>query len=325
MREQRTAARAPAPAWVLGAILLATVGAACAPRAHVAPAPPHDLQAQEIVLRSGSGSTIRGWFSQGRTGAGAVLLLHGIGASRLEMVGRARFLAAAGYSVLLIDFRGHGESSEARPTYGGLESRDARAALDCLRALLPRERVAVIGVSMGGAAALLGPGPLPADVLVLESVYPTIADAVRDRLRAWLGAIGRALAPIATRVLLPRDGVTAADLRPIDRIHEQTAAVLVIAGTADPYTPLDESRALFARAPEPKQLWEVEGAAHVDLHAFDGPEYERRVGAFLALHLRGAPASRLADARPRVEVQPEQHAHRPDPPDRGAQRERRHE
>ncbi len=322
MRQRWTPARAPASAGVIGAILLVTFCVACASRAHVPPAPPDDLRAQEVVLQSDSGSTIRGWFSHGRPGAGAVLLLHGIGASRLEMVGRARFLAGAGYSVLLIDFRGHGESSQARPTYGGLESRDARAALARLRALAPGERVAVIGISMGGAAALLGPGPLPVDALVLESVYPTIDDAVRDRLRAWLGGVGRALAPLATRVLLPRDGVTAADLRPIDRIHEQTAAVLVLAGTADRYTTIDESRALFARAPEPKALWEVEGAGHVDLHDFARPEYERRVGAFLADHLRD-PASRLADARSRAEVQPEQHPHRPDPPDRGAERERR--
>jgi len=254
----------------------------------VAAPTPEDLGAQEVALRSASGSTIRGWFTSGRPGAGAVLLLHGVGASRREMLARARFLRSAGHSLLLLDFRGHGDSSAARTTYGALESRDARAGVEFLRRALPGERIGVIGISMGGAAALLGPVPLPVDALVLESVYPTIEDAVRHRLDAWLGALGRALAENVLGWLFPRDGVTAADLRPIDRIREQTAPVLVIAGTADRYTPLAEARALYARAREPKALWEVDGADHVDLHAFAPAEYERRVVAFLARHLAGA-------------------------------------
>jgi uncharacterized protein len=38
---------------------------------------------------------------------------------------------------------------------------------------------------------------------------------------------------------------------------------------------------MFAAAPEPKEFWLVPGAAHVDLHAAAGPEYELRVLAFL--------------------------------------------
>jgi pimeloyl-ACP methyl ester carboxylesterase len=273
----------------LGALAVATLVATCAPSGlpRATPtSPPDDLRAQPVELRSGSGSTIRGWFKTGRPGAGAVLLLHGVGASRMDMLGRARFLASAGYSVLLVDFRGHGDSSAARSTYGALESHDARAAVGFLRAALPNERIGVIGISMGGAAALLGRSPLPVQALVLESVYPTIDDAVRDRLRAWFGSLGQALVPSVLAWLLPREGVASGDLRPIDRIREQTAPVFVLAGTDDRYTTLQESRDLFAHAREPKEIWEVNGAAHVDLHAFARAEYERRVGAFLAHHLR---------------------------------------
>lgn len=273
----------------VGALAVVTLFATCAPSRVPRAAPqsaPDDLGARPVELRSASRTTIRGWFAAGRPGAGAVLLLHGMGASRVDMLGRARFLAAAGYSVLLVDFRGHGDSSDARTTYGALESHDARAAVEFLRESLPRERIGVIGISMGGAAALLGPAPLPVQALVLESVYPTIADAVRDRLRAWLGPLGRAFTPSVLAWLFPREGVTADALRPIDRIREQTAPVFLLAGADDRYTTLEESRALFAHAREPKVLWEVDGAAHVDLHAFSRAEYERRVGAFLAQHLR---------------------------------------
>jgi pimeloyl-ACP methyl ester carboxylesterase len=274
-----------------GGVALALVAsmASCAP-AHSSPGThalvPRELGGRAVELRSPSGSTIRGWYARGRPGAGAVVLLHGIGASAADMLGRARFLAASGYSVLLVDFRGHGASDPARSTYGGRESGDARVAVEFLRAALPRERVAAIGISMGGAAALLGDAPLPVDALVLESVYPTIDAAIRNRMRAWLGPVGKALTRSVTQWLLPREGVTAADLRPIDRIGEQAAPVFVLAGAADPYTPPRETRALYERARAPKALWVIEGAAHVDLHAFAGAEYERRVGGFLERHLR---------------------------------------
>jgi len=273
----------------LGAVLIAaalTTTIQCGPAAALPLQPPRDLAVQPVDFRSASDAVIRGWFVAGRAGAGAVLLLHGVDASRVAMVERARFLASAGYSVLLIDFRAHGESSGDRTTYGGLESLDARAAVDFLRAAAPGERIGVIGVSMGGAAALLGPAPLAVDALVLESVYPTIAEAVRDRLRAWLGPVGPPLASVVTGWLFPRDGVHASDLRPIDRIGGQAAPVFVLAGSADPYTTPSESKALFAHAADPKSFWLVPGAGHVDLHAFARPEYERRVGAFLARHLR---------------------------------------
>ncbi len=259
----------------------------CAPRTTVRASPPlPELGSDAVDFETVAGAAVRGWLLSGRPGAGAVLLLHGIGESHLAMLDRARFLSGAGYSVLLIDFRGHGDNGGDRSTYGALESEDARAALAFLRARMPGERVGVIGVSMGGAAALLGPGPLRVDALVLESVYPTIVDAIRDRLHAWLGPLGPALAPLVRRVLLPRDGVTDADLRPVDRIGAQRAPTYVLAGTDDEYTPLEESRRLFERANEPKEFWAVEGAGHEDLYAFAPEEYERRVGAFLARHLR---------------------------------------
>ncbi len=42
---------------------------------------------------------------------------------------------------------------------------------------------------------------------------------------------------------------------------------------------------MFAAAAEPKELWAVEGGAHVDLYAHDPRAYEARVVPFLAKYL----------------------------------------
>jgi len=96
----------------------------------------------------------------------------------------------------------------------------------------PGERVGALGISLGGAAALLGPAPLDVDALVLESVYPDIDAALANRLRAALGGIvGPVAAPVLAplfKLLLPPPilGVRPAELQPVDRIGEVRAPVL---------------------------------------------------------------------------------------------------
>lgn len=265
--------------WLLG-------GRLSAPAPVAALAAPADLPLEAVSFASVSGSTIQGWFLRGREGAGAVLLLHGVRANRSHLLPRARLLWEAGYSVLLIDLQAHGASPGEHITFGYLESRDVRAAVAYLRRRLPGERLGGLGTSLGGAATLVGPQPAGFDAVVLESVYPTLREAVEDRIRIRLGPLAAPLTPLLLLQIRPRLGFSPDELRPIDGIGRLGAPVLLIAGDADRHTPLAETRRLFAAARAPKELWIVPGAAHVDLYTFAGPEYERRILAFFAAHLR---------------------------------------
>ncbi len=224
-------------------------------------------------------------------GGGAVVLVHGVRGNRLQMVERARVLHEQGFSVLLFDLQAHGQSPGRRITFGKLEALDEAAAVSFVRAREPNERVGLIGFSLGGAAALLGPRKLAVDALVLEAVYPDIDAALSDRLRMHLGPIaGGLFTPVlvpAFEVLLPPILDTApGELRPIDHIAAAGAPILIVSGTADRDTPLAEAKALFDRAAEPKQFWAVAGAGHVDLERYDPIGYWRIVTPFLAQHLR---------------------------------------
>jgi fermentation-respiration switch protein FrsA (DUF1100 family) len=155
-----------------------------------------------------------------------------------------------------------------------------------MRSRLPAERLGGLGISLGGAATLVGPQPVGFDAVVLESVYPTVEEAVRNRLQAHLGPLSKVLSPLLLIQMRPRLGFSPAALRPIDGIPRVGAPVLVAAGTADRYTTVKESRRLFDAARSPKELWLVPGAAHVDLYAHSPADYERRILAFFAAHLR---------------------------------------
>ena len=248
--------------------------------------PPRDLPARAVEFRSGTGDLLRGWFVPGAPPGGGVVLLHGSHETRRAMIGRARFLNRRGYAVLLFDFHAYGESEGARTSFGYGESRDAAAAVASLRSLVPDGPIAAVGFSLGGAACLLGDEPLAVDALVLEAVYTDIEDAVANRLRMRFGSVGPLLAPLLTGQLGWRWGIDAARLRPIDAIGRLRVPVFVIAGADDPRATIEDSRRLFAAAPQPKELWEVPGAAHVNFQRFAPQEYERRVLEFLDRYLR---------------------------------------
>jgi fermentation-respiration switch protein FrsA (DUF1100 family) len=271
--------------------VLAAGLALSAPARAVIGSPPPDLRAETVTIPSTSGAILRGWFIVGRPGGGAVVLMHGVHSNRLSMVRRARLLSTAGFSVLLFDFQAHGESTGARITFGHLEAEDARSAVAFVRARLPDERIGAIGTSLGGAAALLGPHPLPVDALVLESVYPDITPAILNRLRAVLGpSLGRIAAPaleyLFELLLPPVLGVRTNDLRPIDHVAEVGAPILIASGTRDDRTTISETAAIFDQAKDPKLFWAVAGARHVDLEAFAPDEYRNRVVPFLVGNLQ---------------------------------------
>jgi pimeloyl-ACP methyl ester carboxylesterase len=247
---------------------------------------PPDLPAESIVLHTSNNQPVAGWMVRGKPGTGAVLLLHGVRANRREMIGRARFLNHLGYFVLLIDLPGHGESTADHITYGINEAEGVKAALGYLSHVLPREKIGVIGVSLGAASIVLSqPNPAPSAV-VLESMFPTITDATADRIRLHLGAWAEPLVPLLLWQLPLRLGVSPEQLQPIAAIKSLTSPVLIAAGSADQHTTLAETERIFEAANPPKELWIVSGAGHVDLHAYNPADYEMRISAFLRRSLR---------------------------------------
>ena len=250
--------------------------------------PPSDLRAASVQIHAATGQSVSGWIARGTPGVGAVLLLHGVRADRREMIGRARFLHNLGYSVLLIDLPAHGESSGDHITFGLAEGQGVTAALTYLSREFPAEKIGVIGVSLGAASLVLSKPSVHLSAVILESMFPTIQEAVADRLNIYLGPFGESLTPLLLWQLPLRLNISPEQLRPIIELPSLHAPLLVAAGSVDRNTTLAETERIYAAASGPKDLWIVDGAAHVDLHAFDSKAYEARVSVFFAKHLRSA-------------------------------------
>ena len=252
-------------AWWMGSAFIASANRAV----HM----PADFPATTVSI-PGEGHAIAGSLRDLGPASPMVLLLHGMGGDRASTLPRARLLIAAGISVLLIDQQGHGETPGARVTLGWLESADVRAAIEWLRERGPARRIGVIGVSLGGASFLLGEEPPHVDALVLEAVHPRLRKAVENRVGRWF-------APLLLVQVEPRLGVRIANLNPIRHIAAVDAPVLVVGGARDANTTEEDTRAMFAAARDPKELWIVPGAAHEDFAMVDPDGYRQHVVAFL--------------------------------------------
>ncbi|MBN1267455.1 MAG: alpha/beta fold hydrolase [Anaerolineales bacterium] len=110
---------------------------------------------KDVKFSTQDGPVLSGWYIPSKNGA-AVILLHGYGANRMEMLGRAVMLADHGYGVFLYDQRASGESEGELRSFGWLDVEDVRAALDLLTTYpdVDQDRIGILGFSQGGQIAL---------------------------------------------------------------------------------------------------------------------------------------------------------------------------
>ena len=112
------------------------------------------------IAARGEALTIAAWHIPAPRATRAVIIAHGIGGTRGREFGVSSLtlveqLVSNGFSVLMLDLRGHGESDAARMTYGLRERRDVLGAVDWLLAHgYDRGAIGVLSLSMGGVAGI---------------------------------------------------------------------------------------------------------------------------------------------------------------------------
>lgn len=142
-------------------------------------------RALKIVLGSGMSIAADAW---GEEGERSVLLLHGGGQTRHAWGGTARVLADAGFHVLTVDLRGHGESDwcDRGEYHPDAYAEDVRAVMQTVA-----PRPALVGASLGGMISLLIAGeidPGAVGALVLVDVTPRLEPEGVDRIFRFMTA-----------------------------------------------------------------------------------------------------------------------------------------
>ncbi len=247
---------------------------------------PKDLPVEDIVLEDELGARLAGWIVPGQKGQGVVLLLHGYSVHRNILLKRARFLHQAGYTVMLFDFQGHGQSSGEFTTFGYREYYNVVAAMKILRERFPNEKIGIVATSMGAVSVFSQGHAIAADAYVLESPFVGLRRFFNVNLTSYFGSNSPFYTSFFLKVLSYRLGFDTANYVPKDGLKDLSGPLLMIAAGEDAYVTLPEILTFFSYASEHKELWIIQGMPHSDYSHTVPQEYQKRVLRFLSLYLR---------------------------------------
>lgn len=220
-----------------------------APRvAHLCPAEELPLQRLSVRLPVAGGKTLFAWFvpATGSAESPAVLLMHGWGANASLMLLAVAPLHSAGYAVLLVDARCHGNSDDEPFTSLPRFAQDIEAGLNWLhlQPTVDETRLAVIGHSVGAGAALLSATrrtDLRAVVSLSAFAHPD--EVMRRYLTAFhipYPVIGWYVLRYVQRVIEARFD----DIAPINTIARARCPVLLVHGVDDEVVPFGDAQRL---------------------------------------------------------------------------------
>ncbi len=218
-------------------------------------------------LTTSDGEELVRWLIRGDEQKGCVLLLHGVNASRRQMLPVMQWLAEARFTTLAITFRCHGDSTGDVNDFGWSARHDVVAAVEFLRQEYPERPIYIVGRSMGAAAAIFAAKELKDSVAgyFLEQPYRDLKSAVWNRLRAHflpgLDLLAYAGMQFWAPVFMPTDPNEISPYQHVAEIPESVPIVFAT-GSADRHATLSDVTALFERVQSHAKLVVFEGAKH---------------------------------------------------------------
>lgn len=225
------------------------------------------LAYETVSLRTADGETLAGWFIPASEARGTLLYLHGNGGHMGHRLDPIEVFHRLGLNVLIIDYRGYGNSS-GKPSEASTYE-DALAAWNYLtqhKRLRP-ERIVLFGESLGGSIAAWLAARQPPAGLILYASFTSVPD------------MAQALYPMFPASWLARYHY---DTRAaLSKAH---CPLLILHSSEDEIIPFSHGQTLLDAANTPKQLVELRGG-HNDALWVSRAVYAREVEHFLQQYL----------------------------------------
>lgn len=245
---------------------------------------------ETVDFQASDGNHDRAWFVPPQNGA-VVVFVHGLGGNRTNLLGNAAILHKAGFGAMLIDLRAHGESEGEIASFGLNEINDVRGAVDWL-AGRGTWKLGILGQSMGASTTLLSAAAIPElQAVVVECGFTSMADNISTGVKELAHLPPFPFAPLIQLWGEQQGGFDIDAVRPIDAVPKiAPRPLLVVHGDADRLVPIENGRAIYAAAGEPKQLLVLPGVEHRNFVEPGGALYAETITGFFERHLTSPPA-----------------------------------
>ena len=239
------------------------------------------LAYRDVYINTSDQVRLHGWFLPAAGAAeGTVLFLHGNAENITTHIGSVFWLPASNFNVLLIDYRGYGESSGDATLKGMFIDIDAALEYLVSRSEPDSGNLVVLGQSLGGALAVYAVTHSrfreQIRALVIDSAFSSYRGITREKMAAVWFTWPFQWVPWLTIPNQYDPVESIADVSPIP--------VLIVHGENDRIIPVHHAYELFEAARFPKTLWTVPGAGHIQ--AFRSDAGRERLVSFLRSSLQ---------------------------------------
>jgi fermentation-respiration switch protein FrsA (DUF1100 family) len=244
------------------------------------------LAFENVTFRASDGLLLRGWWIPAAGSDRAIIQLHGHAGSMDPDIQYLPAWHAAGFHVLLFDFRAHGRSEGRVSTFGYLERFDVQGAVRFVQEEKGMQRIALVGFSLGAMVAILSAPICPQVAVIVADGAPArlrsalAAWGIEHRLPSWFMPFPAWMTLVGASLRL---GVNLFRYEPVRWVGKiAPRPLMIIHGELDQYCPDFED--LLAAA-HPAEVWRLPDVGHVQASQVYPEEYRRRVVNFLSRYL----------------------------------------
>ncbi|MGL5269022.1 MAG: alpha/beta hydrolase [Selenomonadaceae bacterium] len=243
---------------------------------------------EDVTVPSRFGYSLRGTYIENpRETDKTILFLHGFGENRAAGINYLDIYLSAGFNVLLVDSRAHGESGGSTVTWGYYEKYDVDTWIDWLSERFPAGEIGIHGRSMGAATALMhaemNENKKRVAFYIADSAYADFESLLLLQAKEYTSAAAwpKLLLKYADAAAYWHERYMFSRISPVRSVSRVTTPVLYLHGQEDALIPVAMAEKLYQATKGPKELHVFLQTQHAAGIFRDRAGYEKTVREFI--------------------------------------------
>lgn len=242
-----------------------------------------ECASEEIYIKAHDGVKLFALYYHIKDGAPVQIMMHGYkGNSKRDMCGGHKLARRLGHNILLIDQRGCGKSGGKTVTFGVKERLDALSWINYINQRFGKAPIFLVGVSMGGATALMA-----TDLDLPDNVVGAIADCPFSSPKAIIKKVcadrgmPEAIYPFVTFGAYIYGHFSPNKEGAVKSVQNAKIPILILHGTNDGFVPHKMSEEIYNACTGKKYFHSFDGADHGMSFMSNPSKYENATIEFI--------------------------------------------
>src|SRR6186713_2512613 len=235
-----------------------------------------------VLLTMTNGKKLEAWYMKGDSAKGTVILFHGLGSNKGNVLGEALEFNSFGYNTMLVDIRAHGNSEGIVNSIGYNESEEVKLAYEHV-SKKGEKNIVLWGMSLGAViiTKAIGQYDLRPKKIILEMPFDRLQDHLRARARIS-GFPGEPFGFFVTFWTGIEQGYWGYGHKTSRYVKNINCPLLLQWGNSDEYVLKEETDRIFTSInSSQKKLVIYPGAGHVPMLFANASKWDETVTGFL--------------------------------------------